>query len=138
DLEYPISISFEESLRGRRTVISLRRKHRCETCHGSGQAPGTRESVCPNCAGGGKAIRTKGHLQFAVTCSECGGTGRSITACTDCGGEGRIAATGTEDVELPAGVMTGSRVSLPGKGDAGSLGAPSGDLYVVISVADHP
>src|SRR3954469_5359179 len=48
DLEYPISISFEESLRGRRTVISLRRKHRCETCHGSGQAPGTRESVCPN------------------------------------------------------------------------------------------
>jgi molecular chaperone DnaJ len=138
DLEYPVSISFEESLRGRRATISLRRKNGCDVCGGSGQARGTREAVCPGCAGSGKAIRTKGHLQFAVTCSDCGGSGRYITPCTDCGGEGRVPGTETQDVQLPAGVTTGSRVRIPGRGDAGSHGAPSGDLYVVVSVAEHP
>jgi molecular chaperone DnaJ len=138
DIEYPFSISFEESLRERRTAISLRRSHVCESCAGSGQAPGTREAVCPVCGGGGKAIRTKGHLQFAVTCSDCGGSGRLISPCIDCGGEGRVAGTETLDVVLPAGVSSGSRIRIPGKGESGRFGAAAGDLYVVVNVAAHP
>jgi molecular chaperone DnaJ len=138
DLEYQISISFEESLRGRRMGITLRRLHVCEACGGSGLAPGVREAVCPGCGGAGKATRTKGHLQFAVTCAECGGSGKAITPCIDCSGEGRVSGLEALDVVLPPGMSSGSRVRIPGKGDAGRFGAPGGDLYVVVNVAAHP
>src|SRR5436190_1461509 len=86
DVEYPISISFDESIRGRRARISALRKAECEACSGSGRATGTRETACEGCSGTGKTARTKGHLQFAVTCGDCGGSGRSFTSCRDCGG----------------------------------------------------
>src|SRR5207253_3657379 len=93
DLEYQMSISFEEAIAGRRARINVLRKSECSTCSGSGQAPGTRETVCDGCSGTGKTTRAKGHLQFAVTCGDCGGSGRSITACPGCGGEGRTSRT---------------------------------------------
>jgi molecular chaperone DnaJ len=136
DLEYPISISFNESFQGRQDRITVLRKEACSSCKGGGQAPGTPEVACEACSGSGKTTRTKGHLQFAVTCGDCGGSGRSITLCQSCGGEGRTARTETLDVELPAGMATGSRVRIPGKGDAGRFGGPAGDLYVVVSVAN--
>jgi len=138
DLEHPISISFEESIRGRTARVSVARMDACGTCNGTGQAPGSRESVCPECLGIGKTTRTKGHLQFAVTCGDCGGTGRSVTPCRDCGGEGRGSRTEVLDVNLPPGVASGSRVRVPGKGNAGRYGGPAGDLYVVVTVAEHP
>jgi molecular chaperone DnaJ len=137
DLEYQISISFDESIRGRQARVSVLRKHECETCGGSGQAAGTYEKACEGCAGTGKTKRAKGHLQFAVTCGDCGGSGRSITACLQCSGEGRIAGTAVLDIELPAGVTTGSRIRIPGKGDAGRFGGPAGDLFVVVNAAEH-
>src|SRR5215831_1543436 len=73
DLEYQISIGFYDSLRGRNASISLQRKQSCADCNGYGQDPGVREQTCAACGGGGKAIRAKGHLQFAVTCADCGG-----------------------------------------------------------------
>jgi molecular chaperone DnaJ len=138
DLEYQISISFNESIRGRRARINVLRKHLCATCNGSGQAPGTRETACEGCEGSGKTTRSKGHLQFAVTCGDCGGSGRAITGCRECGAEGRVSGTEVLDVELPAGVTTGSRIRIPGKGDAGRFGGPAGDLFVVVSAAEHP
>jgi molecular chaperone DnaJ len=77
-------------------------------------------------------------LQFSISCPDCGGLGRQVTECPDCGGEGRVAQNELLDVEIPAGVSTGSRVRFAGKGDAGRLGGPSGDLYVVTNVAAHP
>jgi len=138
DLEYPVSMSFEESLKDRRTQITVARMGSCGVCNGTGQAPGSYESVCNGCRGSGKATRTKGHLQFAVTCNECGGTGRTIISCGTCGGEGRVPQEEIIDVPLPAGVATGSRVRVPGKGNAGRFSGPAGDLYVVVHVAEHP
>jgi molecular chaperone DnaJ len=137
DLEYPVSMSFEESLKGRRTQIVVLRMGSCGVCNGSGQAPGSFESVCKGCRGSGKATRAKGHLQFAVTCGECSGTGRTIIVCEDCGGEGRVSQEEIIDVVLPAGVATGSRVRVPAKGNAGRFNGPAGDLYVVVQVAEH-
>jgi len=133
-----VSISFEESLRGRHAVISVFRKLACGICGGTGQTPGSLETACGTCSGTGKTTRSKGHLQFTVTCAECGGSGRFINSCKECGGEGRVAATETVDVELPAGVSTGSRIRIPGKGEAGPFGGPPGDLYVVVNVTEHP
>src|SRR5438552_2605675 len=138
DLEYPISIRFDESISGRRANISVVHMGACGTCSGIGQAPGSHESVCAGCASTGKTTRTKGHLQFAVTCGDCGGSGRSITPCIGCAGDGRISITETLDIELPAGVTIGSRIRVPGKGNAGRFGGPAGDLYVVVNVAEHP
>jgi molecular chaperone DnaJ len=138
DLEHAVSISFEESLNGRATDIGIVRMGTCATCKGSGQEPGSRENLCISCAGTGKTTRAKGHLQFAVTCADCGGNGRTIIACTDCRGDGRVSHTEKVAVELPAGATTGSRVFVPGKGNAGRFGGPAGDLYVLVRVAEHP
>jgi molecular chaperone DnaJ len=138
DLEQAIAISFEDSLRGRTARISVARMSACKTCGCTGQAPGSREISCVVCAGVGKVTRAKGHLQFAVTCSNCAGTGRSITRCRDCGGDGRTSVSEMMDVDLPPGVATGSTVRVAGKGNAGRFGGPDGDLYVVVSVAEHP
>src|SRR5262245_17104061 len=117
DLEYQVSISFDESLRGRDARISLQRKQPCGICSGIGRQPESRKRVCAPCGGSGKITRSKGHLQFAVTCSDCGGSGRSITPCHLCGGEGRVLGTDALTVHLPAGVATGSRIRVPGRGD---------------------
>jgi molecular chaperone DnaJ len=138
DLEYPISIGFDESLRGLPARIAILRLDACAGCQGSGRAPGSWETACSTCRGTGKTIRVKGHLQFSITCRECGGTGRSITRCTDCRGEARTSRSDVLVVDLPAGVATGSRVRVPGKGNAGRFGGPPGDLYVVVSVSEHP
>ena len=138
DLDYPVSISFEDSIGGRQTRISVDRMETCGSCNGTGQAYGVRESACSGCSGAGRTTRSKGHLQFNITCPDCGGAGRSITLCRDCGGEGRRLQKELLEVHLPAGVSTGSRMRVPGKGHAGRFGGPSGDLHVVVNVAEHP
>jgi molecular chaperone DnaJ len=138
DLEHHISVSFDDSMRGLRTRISVHRKYTCRTCSGSGRAPGSRESACLTCQGRGKTTKSKGHLQFAVTCANCGGAGRTTVACQECASEGRLPGTEVLEVELPPGIGTGSRLRISGKGDAGLFGGPAGDLYVVTSAAAHP
>jgi curved DNA-binding protein len=52
----------------------------------------------------------------------------------------RVLQTGQRrlEVKIPAGVQTGSRVRVAGEGEPGSRGGRAGDLYLVITVADHP
>jgi len=138
DVECTIPVSFEESIRGVNSKISVSRLHSCSTCNGTGQAPGSRELACPPCGGTGKTTRIKGHLQFAVTCSDCGGSGRAITACGDCRGEGLTPVSNSLDVAIPAGAASGTRIRIPGRGNAGRLGGQAGDLYVVVSAGTHP
>ena len=138
DLEYGISVSFEESIKGRRARISVVRTDVCGICTGLGQEPGSREKSCPDCGGTGKIIRTKGHLQFTITCGDCGGTGRRIKPCGACDGKSLTSRAEMIDVDLPSGVATGSRLRIPGKGNAGRFRGPAGDLYVVVRVGEHP
>jgi molecular chaperone DnaJ len=41
-------------------------------------------------------------------------------------------------IKIPPGVETGSQLRIQGEGEPGFSGAPSGDLYVVVRVQDHP
>src|SRR5438132_13581972 len=138
DLEYPISISFDESIRGVRTNITITRMHRCAACDGTGRAAGSRETACPLCGGSGKTARVKGHLQFAVTCGHCGGSGRVITPCPNCRGEGRASRMETLAVAVPPGAMTGTSIRIPSMGGAGRCAGLNGDLYVVVSAGWYP
>jgi molecular chaperone DnaJ len=136
DLEYQIEIDFWDAVRGSVKKLSITRMDACETCHGTG-ATGSPQ-VCPTCGGTGTTQQAAGKMRFNVPCTRCGGTGKLRTVCRTCGGEGRVRRTETIDVRIPAGVASGSRVRVPGKGNAGTMGAPAGDLYLRVEVKPHP
>lgn len=136
DLEYRLEIDFWDAVRGAVKKIQITRLDTCKTCHGTG-AIGTPQ-VCPTCNGSGAVQQAAGKMRFNVPCNRCGGTGKLRTACKTCGGEGRVRLTETIDVRIPAGVANGGRVRVPGKGNAGTMGAPAGDLYLTVEVKPHP
>src|SRR6202166_256566 len=135
DLEYQIEIDFWDAVRGAVKKLQITRMETCETCHGSG-AIGSPQT-CPTCNGTGTIQQAAGKMRFNVPCSRCGGTGKLCTTCKTCGGEGRVRRTETIEVRIPAGVATGGRVRVPGKGNAGTMGAPAGDLYLRVVVRPH-
>jgi molecular chaperone DnaJ len=138
DLRYDLEISFEESARGAETQIQIPRQENCETCHGSGSAPGSSTSTCPGCHGQGQVRFQQGFFTVARTCPQCHGAGKIITKpCTTCRGAGRVARERKITVKIPAGIATGQQLRLQGEGEAGSAGGPSGHLYVVVHVHEH-
>ncbi|MFI5059325.1 MAG: molecular chaperone DnaJ [Candidatus Acidiferrales bacterium] len=136
DLEYQIEIDFWEAVRGAVKKLSITRLDSCENCRGTG-AVGSPQT-CTTCGGTGSIQQAAGKMRFNVPCTRCGGTGKLRTACKSCGGEGRVRRTETIDVRIPAGVVNGGRVRVPGKGNAGTMGAPAGDLYLRAEVKPHP
>jgi molecular chaperone DnaJ len=139
DLRYDLEISFEESARGAETSIQIPRQENCETCHGTGAAPGSKPTTCPQCHGRGQLRYQQGFFTVARTCGQCRGTGQIISnPCSTCRGAGRVQKEKKLTVRIPAGIATGQRLRLSGEGEAGPGGGPSGDLYVVIHVQEHP
>jgi molecular chaperone DnaJ len=136
DLEYQIEIDFWDAVRGAVKKLSITRLDTCETCHGTG-AVGAAQT-CTLCGGTGTVQQTAGKMRFKVPCTRCGGTGKVRAMCKTCNGAGRVRRTETIDVRIPAGVASGSRVRVPGKGNAGTMGAPAGDLYLRVEVKPHP
>jgi molecular chaperone DnaJ len=135
-LEYKLEIDFWDAVRGGIKKLQITRMDTCETCHGTG-AVGSPQT-CPVCNGSGTIQQAAGKMKFNVPCTRCGGTGKLRTACKTCGGEGRVRRNETIDVRIPAGVASGGRVRVPGKGNAGTMGAPAGDLYLLVEVRPHP
>ncbi|HSL22311.1 MAG TPA: molecular chaperone DnaJ [Vicinamibacterales bacterium] len=139
DLRYDLEISFEESARGSETTVQIPREETCETCRGSGAAPGTSPQTCSQCSGRGQVRYQQGFLTIARPCTVCRGTGRMITRpCATCRGAGRTTVDRRITVKIPAGISTGQRLRLYGEGEHGSAGGPPGDLYVVVHVQEHP
>jgi molecular chaperone DnaJ len=138
DLRYDLEITFDESARGAETTIQIPREETCETCSGSGAAPGTTAETCSQCRGSGQLRYQQGFLTVARPCSNCRGTGKTIAKpCTACRGAGRIGRERKLTVKIPAGIATGQRLRLYGEGEHGSAGGPPGDLYVVVHVQEH-
>jgi molecular chaperone DnaJ len=138
DLRYDLEITFEEAARGSETTIQIPRQENCETCKGSGAAPGSSPAVCSQCRGQGQVRFQQGFFTVARTCPQCRGTGRTIAKpCHTCRGAGRVAHERKITVKIPAGIATGQQLRLQGEGEAGSAGGPSGHLYVVIHVQEH-
>jgi molecular chaperone DnaJ len=137
DLEYQVEITFAEAVRGAEKSISILRMDSCAECKGTGAVGGGATQACPACAGSGRTAQTTGKLRFNVTCSRCAGTGKLRTICRHCAGDGRIRRSETIKVRIPPGAHTGSRVRVAGRGNAGTLGGASGDLYIILKVQDH-
>ena len=138
DLRYDLEIQFEQAAKGVETNVQIPRQETCEACKGNGAAPGTSPSTCPQCRGAGQLRYQQGFFTVARTCGQCRGAGKVITKpCPECRGNGTIEQTRKLTVKIPAGIATGQRLRLAGEGEAGTLGGPPGDLYVVIFVREH-
>jgi molecular chaperone DnaJ len=138
DLRYDLEISFEESARGAETTIQIPRQENCETCDGSGSAPGSQPSTCPQCRGQGQVRFQQGFFTVARTCPQCRGAGKIVTKpCQTCRGAGRVSKERKITVKIPAGIATGQQLRLQNEGEGGSGGGPAGHLFVVVHVQEH-
>jgi len=137
DLEYGLNIDFWQAIRGTQVRLKINRQEVCATCRGSGTRTGA-SMVCPECNGSGNVTQAAGAMRFNLTCPKCGGTGRLTNRCTTCHGDGRIASNESVEVRIPPGAQQGSRLRVAGKGNAGTHGAPAGDLYITVRVEPHP
>jgi len=139
DLRYNLTITLEEAFRGRSAEIKVPTQVACETCSGSGAEPGHSPETCPSCAGHGKVRATQGFFTIERTCSSCRGSGKIIrNPCKTCRGSGLVQKDRMLNVDVPPGVEEGTRIRLSGEGAAGVNGGPAGDLYIFLSVAEHP
>ena len=137
-----LTISFEEAAFGCEKELELDRYESCETCHGSGAAPGTSPETCPDCGGSG-VVQTRRQTPMGVfastaPCSRCGGRGKIIKEpCKDCRGSGMVRRRRKIQASVPAGIDNGQTISIRGQGHAGKNGGPEGDLLVTITVRPH-
>jgi len=136
DIEIPLALSFEESVTGLTTNITVNRSEQCSRCQGAGDTGGP-VVVCTTCKGAGQVQRSGGRLQFSQPCNDCGGTGRRRAPCSLCNGKGVTPKTEQVKIKIPAGVDTGSRVRIAKKGHGGRLGAEPGDLFILTNVGKH-
>jgi molecular chaperone DnaJ len=139
DLRYTLDVSLEDAVKGTTVEIRVPSLASCETCDGSGARKGSSPVTCNTCGGVGQVRMQQGLFQVQQTCPSCRGQGRTISdPCNTCHGQGRVEKTRTLSVKVPPGVDTGDRIRLSGEGEAGPQGGPAGDLFVQISVKQHP
>jgi molecular chaperone DnaJ len=139
DLRYDLTLDFEESLKGVKKEIAITQLRRCQQCDGTGAASGTHPDVCTTCGGSGQVVQRTGFMTLASSCPACGGRGTYIpNPCSECDGTGRAPFDRTVTATVPPGIDSGMRLRLAGEGEHPETGGESGDLYIFISVEDHP
>jgi len=136
DLSTHLDISLEEACTGVTRSISLRREVSCKSCGGTGAES---YQTCPYCKGAGSIKQSRGFFNLGQPCPQCRGTGKSVTkTCSACSGSGSALTTSTLKVKIPAGADTGNKIKLKGMGGAGAKGGPPGNLYIELTVRNHP
>jgi molecular chaperone DnaJ len=139
DLRYDLEMSLEDAIRGLSVEIQVPRMDVCARCQGSGAEKNDGLVSCPMCQGRGEVVYQQSFLQIRRTCTQCGGRGQIIRRpCTQCRGERQVRTERKMKVTIPPGVDTGTHLKLAREGQSGFNGGPSGDLYVVVKVKEHP
>ncbi|MDR1475374.1 MAG: molecular chaperone DnaJ [Holosporales bacterium] len=138
DLRYDAEITLEEAFKGKKVNVKTNTYAKCEACKGNGSEGGVAPAVCPTCKGSGTVRISQGFFSIERTCSQCGGSGRTIkNPCKKCHGDGRIRKASELSVSIPAGIEEGMCIKASGKGEAGVRGGIDGSLYVYVHVKPH-
>jgi molecular chaperone DnaJ len=138
DLQYDLTLSFEEALAGTSTKVDVQRSETCAACKGTGARPGTVPETCPSCQGAGTVSQGQGLFGFSRPCQRCGGKGTVVKdPCAACRGKGEVVRNKPLTVNIPPGVTDGGKLRFAGKGEPGTGGGPAGDLYVVTHIRPH-
>lgn len=139
DIRYDLEITLEEAYKGLTKEIEIQTAVKCEDCHGTGAAEGSKAETCDMCHGTGRVRRQAGFFIEERTCSTCNGTGKVIkNPCKKCGGTGKVSQKKVLEVTIPAGIDSENRMRLAGQGEAGMNGGPNGDLYIFVHIKPHP
>ena len=139
DVESTVTLSFNEALEGLTLPLRLTSDAPCGVCSGTGARNGTTPRVCPACAGAGQINRNAGGFAFPEPCRACRGRGLVVDdPCSACSGSGHAPSTRTVQARIPAGVRSGQKIRLRGKGTPGEQGGEAGDLLVVVTVTPDP
>lgn len=142
DLQYSMTIEFEEAVFGKEAEVEIPKEETCDTCHGNGAKPGTKPETCSHCQGTGQLNVTQdtpfGRMVNKRACHHCQGTGKLIKdKCNTCHGQGTVTKRKKIKVSIPAGVDDGQQLRVTGQGEPGKNGGPAGDLYIVFRVRAH-
>ena len=138
DLVVETEINFMEAVKGTEKEVEVRREETCRLCRGDGAEPGTKRKTCHRCHGTGQISMSSGFFSINRTCDACRGAGNVIERpCATCRGTGREEVARRITVRIPPGVDQGTRLRMPGEGEAGHRGGSRGDLYVDIFVEPH-
>jgi molecular chaperone DnaJ len=139
DLRYDLSISLEDAYNGKKQEISFSSSDKCGICDGSGAEPGSKPVSCSTCGGRGQVRSNQGFFTIQQTCQGCSGSGEQISnPCKECRGAGKKQTRKKIFTNIPKGVDDGTRIRLSGKGEAGIKGGGNGDLYIFVSINNHP
>jgi molecular chaperone DnaJ len=136
DLEYQVSVDFWTAIRGGIARLEIQRQEVCPTCKGKSTTGGSME--CPECHGSGQVTQMGGRMKFNIQCPRCGGSGKVQNSCTTCDGEGVVTKREPLEFRIKPGTRDGQRIRLAGKGNAGTNGGASGDLFLIIKAGTHP
>lgn len=141
-LKFDLQIEFLEAVFGCDKTVNVRRLEDCESCNGSGAAPGSNPVPCVTCAGVGQVqqvINTFfGQALRVVGCPACQGSGSKIDKpCKDCKGDALVRKQKEFQIKVPAGIDAGTRLRVQSGGDKGRKGGPFGDLFVVLHIKEH-
>lgn len=136
DLEYQVNVPFWQAIKGGVIRLNIAHTEVCANCHGKGfiEAPGS----CPECGGTGHVTQTANRMKFNVTCPRCDGTGKQRSRCAVCQGQAVQQRSEPLEMRLKPGTREGQRIRLAGRGNAGTGGGPTGDLYIIVRVGEHP
>ncbi|MGF1554416.1 MAG: molecular chaperone DnaJ [Paracoccaceae bacterium] len=138
DLRYNMRVTLEDAYNGKQTTITVPGAVKCGACEGRGTEGAQDAQTCPTCSGMGKVRAQQGFFTIERTCPTCSGRGQVIkNPCRACGGSGQVRRERTLNVNVPAGVETGTRIRLAGEGEPGVGGGPPGDLYIFLDVGPH-
>ena len=139
DLKINIEVTLEEAYQGKKQTFEVPTSEKCSDCSGSGAASGSKPITCSTCDGHGQVRAQQGFFTLQQTCPDCSGEGKTISnPCKGCRGSGAKKINKTLSIQIPKGVDDGTQMRLAGKGEAGPRGGTQGDLYVYISLKNHP
>lgn len=142
DIFQRVYLTFEEAAFGCKKEIKYARVEKCPDCSGSGAVKDSEVKTCDKCGGRGQINTTQrtilGSFSSTTVCDKCGGKGKIITnPCKNCRGKGYIRINKKIEVNIPAGIDEGQRLSVRGQGDVSTSGMNPGDLVIEVSVRPH-
>jgi molecular chaperone DnaJ len=138
DVRCEVTLTLKEAAEGVRKKVQFHRHEPCDSCQGSGAAPGSNRETCKYCGGRGQIIQQAGIVRMQTTCPACHGEGSSVSQpCRKCRGAGHTLRKVEAEVDIPAGVDNGMQIRMTGEGEPSQHGGPSGDCYCVVAVLPH-
>jgi len=142
DLKVTLKLTLEEISAGITKKIKIKKHLKCDVCNGTGANGGTSVKTCPVCSGSGE-VRSVSRSVFGQfvniqTCSNCDGEGSVVDdPCRNCSGDGRVYGESTIKINVPAGVSSGSYMTIRGEGNAGKRNGHAGNIIVIFEELQH-